>query len=62
VESGKALEVLGHAIEYLVDEFLFEYEDALLSRRSGRIEAIQLLMSVNRQIYFECPIVSSLKE
>jgi hypothetical protein len=61
-EAGRALEILGHAIEYLVDEFLFEFEDVPIEWRSGRIQSIQLLVSVNRQIYFECPTVPTIKE
>jgi hypothetical protein len=54
-QAGRALVILGHAIEYLSDEFV--HEGGPVSLSDGRIEAIQLLMSVNRQIYFECPVI-----
>jgi hypothetical protein len=60
-EAGQALEKLGHAIEYLTDEFM--NEDGLPPfRRDGRMKAIELLMQANRQVYFECPQVPSLRE
>jgi hypothetical protein len=61
-QAGRALEILGHAIEYLVDETLVDYADAPDSWLKGRTEAIQLLMATNRQIYFECPEVSKLSD
>lgn len=61
-EAGHALERLGHAIEYLIDEFLFEFEETSPSWRSGRIESIQILMAINRQIYFDCPEMPRLKD
>ena len=53
-EAGHALEILGHAIEYLSDEFI--HDAAAIEHPKGRIEAIQLLMAFNRQIYFSCPV------
>jgi len=55
--AGHALEKLGHAIEYLSDEYMFCPEDS-----RGRVEAILLLMEVNRQIYAECPEIPSLSQ
>lgn len=52
-QAGRALEILGHAIEYLADEFA--HEGGPLSARDGRVQAVQLLMALNRQVYFECP-------
>lgn len=54
--SGRALELLGHAIEYLTDEFALAGDD------DGRLEAIQLLMALNREIYFSCPLAPTLGE
>jgi hypothetical protein len=54
-EAGHALEILGHAIEYLTDEFV--YEDHALSARNAQLQAVQMLMALNRQVYFECPEV-----
>ena len=60
-EAGFALEILGHAIEYLADEYVHE-AGLLPSIHSGdpRVEAIQLLMAANRQVYYACPVVPSL--
>lgn len=60
VEAGHGLELLGHAIEYLTDEYVHAGGD--FSAADPRIEAIQLLMALNRQIYFDCPEVPSLGE
>ena len=58
-EAGFALEILGHAIEYLADEYVHEV-GLLPSIHSGdpRVEAIQLLMAANRQVYFACPLAA----
>ena len=52
-QAGRALEILGHAIEYLTDEWV--HEGGPLSAGNDRILAVQLLMALNRQVYFECP-------
>jgi hypothetical protein len=59
-ESGRALEILGHAIEYLTDEFV--YAGGSFSARDPQVEAVQLLMALNREIYFECPEVPTLAD
>jgi hypothetical protein len=59
-QAGRALEILGHAIEYLTDEFVHERKP--LSADNQQIMAVQLLMAVNRQIYYECPPVLTLRE
>ena len=59
-QAGRALEILGHAIEYLTDEFV--HEGGSLSARHPQLEAVQLLMALNRQIYFSCPEVPTLSE
>jgi hypothetical protein len=53
--SGRALEILGHAIEYLTDELV--HSGVLISANDPQVEAVQLLMALNRQVYFECPAV-----
>jgi hypothetical protein len=58
--AGRALKILGHAIEYLTDEFV--YETAPFSVNNSRMKAVQLLMALNREIYFECPETPSLAE
>ncbi len=54
-ESGHALEILGHAIAYLADELI--HEGGPLSGGNERVQAIQMLMAANRQIYFACPVI-----
>jgi hypothetical protein len=52
-QAGHALEILGHAIEYLADEFM--HEGGTFSADNAQLQAVQILMGVNRQVYFECP-------
>jgi hypothetical protein len=59
-QAGRALEILGHAIEYLTDEFI--YAGGSFSAHDGQVEAVQLLMGLNREIYFDCPEVPSFAE
>jgi hypothetical protein len=59
-QAGRALELLSHAIEYLTDEFV--NQGFTLSLKSEQLEAVQLLMALNRQVYFECPVVPSVGE
>ena len=59
-EAGHALEILGHAIEYLADEFVYGGES--FSAHDAQVEAVQLLMGLNREIYFECPEVQTFAE
>jgi hypothetical protein len=58
--AGHALEILGHAIGYLTDEFV--EEAASFSPHNAQVEAVQLLMALNRQVYFECPEVPTFSE
>jgi hypothetical protein len=59
-QAGRALEILGHAIEYLTDEFVNAGES--FSATNAQLEAVQLLMALNRQIYFDCPEVPTCGE
>lgn len=59
-QAGRALEILGHAIGYLTDEFI--HAGGSFSTPDPRVEAIELLMGLNRAIYFECPEVLSLAD
>jgi hypothetical protein len=52
-EAGRALEILGHAIEYLTDEFL--NQGRTFYAKDEQLEAVLLLMALNRQVYYECP-------
>ena|SRR5580698_5571648 len=53
-QQGRALEILGHAIEYLMDSYL-----TTASPTSDRAdhEAIQMLERLNLEIFHECPEV-----
>jgi hypothetical protein len=55
-QAGRALEILGHSIEYLLDEVMVGHGTF------SELEAIRLLMALNRQIYFECPELPTLGE
>jgi hypothetical protein len=58
--SGRALEILGHAIEYLTDEYV--HEGGSLCAHNSQVEAVQLLMAANRAIYLACPEVPTIGE
>ena len=62
--AGRAIGMLGHAIEYLADEFALECRtrDASSARKHGCVQAIELLMARNREIYLSCPVVPSMAE
>jgi hypothetical protein len=52
-EGGRALEILGHAIEYLADEYAADTQDkGPLGNADPRVEAIQVLKALNRAVYF----------
>jgi len=59
-QAGRALSILGHAIEYLTDEFL--QTGLAYSPNDPQMQAVQLLMALNRQIYSECPEVPTFGE
>ena len=54
------MEILGHAIEYLTDEFV--HEGVSFSAHNAQLQAIQLLMARNREVYFACPEIPNLGE
>lgn len=56
-QQGRALETLGHAVEYLVDSRMF-----LVERSSAKAEqeAVQILMRMSRSVFSECPEVVTL--
>jgi hypothetical protein len=58
--AGHALEILGHAIEYLADEYVHQAKQ--ISAHDPEVEAIQLLTVLNRQIYFTCPVMPTFAE
>ena len=52
-EGGRALEILGHAIEYLADEYANDLADkGPLGSADPRVAAIQILKGLNRAIYY----------
>ena len=59
-DAGLGLEKLGHALEYLTDEFV--NDGCRFAEDHGRLQAIELLAAMNRQIYFECEIEPSIRE
>lgn len=64
-KAGVSLGMLGHAIEYLADEYahqmgrlpIMEFASAC---SDPQVEAMKILMAANRQVYFECPPVTPL--
>ena len=63
-ETGRAIETLGHAIEYLADEFAAECRsrDFMPAGKHARVMAIELLMARNREIYLNCPVAPTLAD
>ena len=59
-KAGHALEILGHAIEHLTDEYV--HEDGSMSAQDPCVDAIQLLMARHREIYSACPEIPSLAD
>ena len=52
--QGRALELLGHAIEYLVDSRLYETWDT-----PADAEAVHMLMACSRAVFSECEAVQT---
>lgn len=51
--EGRAIEILGHAIEYLADEYCADAQPkGRLGNADPRVEAIQILKALNRSIYY----------
>lgn len=59
-QAGRGLEILGHAIEYLVDDHLDR--NGTFTMDDGELTAVEMLMAANREIYFSCPVVPTLGE
>ena len=59
-DSGRALEILAHAIEYLADEYV--HHGGQLKGSDGEVQAMQILMAANRSIYTACPEIPTLEE
>jgi hypothetical protein len=60
-QTGRALEILGHAIEYLADQFAVE-TGILSPIQEPQEQALQILMAANRSVYLACPTVPTLRE
>jgi hypothetical protein len=61
--SSRALEVLGHAIEYLADEYALHAGNLpLLDAEDPQLHGIQLLMAASRSVYWDCPLAPTLRE
>ncbi len=58
LEQGRALETLGHAVEYLADSQVFLSAEE--TSRSNR-DAMQILMRCSRAVFLECPEVIPVK-
>jgi len=58
LEQGRALEALGHAVEYLVDSRMFQMGE---HNRRDEQEAVQILMRMSRAVFVECPEAVSLR-
>jgi hypothetical protein len=59
-QAGRALDILAHTIEYLTDDFV--RQGLAYSSKNDQLQAVQLLMELNRQVYFECPEIPTLGE
>jgi hypothetical protein len=51
--AGRAIRLLGHAIEYVANEFLHDSHPP--SAQMGRLEAVHILKVLNAEVYSECP-------
>jgi hypothetical protein len=59
-DALRAMEALGHAIEYLIDEVVSKGQS--LSVNNDQLETVKLLMALNRQVYLECQELPTLRE
>src|SRR4051794_4318061 len=60
VQAGCAIGMLGHAIEYMTDEYIHEAKH--LAAHDSQLQAIQILMALNREIYYACPVQPTFTE
>ena len=64
-DAGRAIEMLGHAIEYLADEFALECmsrQENIAAGMHPRVVAIEILKKCNRVVYLSCPEAPTLAE
>ena len=59
-EEGRALEMLGHAVDYLTDQYLYEGDESEIIRMDGlSTEAAQILISARQQILQSLPLTET---
>ena len=51
VQQGRALEILGHAIEYLIDSRMFLIDEPA---NKADEQATRILMRLSREVFMEC--------
>lgn len=57
-EQGRALETIGHAVDYLTDSYIHEGADHdLIDFRSPGMDAVHILVGAQRQIHSSLPFV-----
>jgi hypothetical protein len=62
-QSGRALEILGHAIEYLADEYALQVGTfGSLHTKDPQLQSIKMLMAASRSVYYECPTAPTFRE
>ena len=52
-QASRAIRLLGHAIEYLANEFLHDSHPP--NAQKERLQAVRMLMALNSEVYSECP-------
>ena len=57
MQQGKGLEILGHAIEYLVDSRMFLVGDG---RMLVEADAVRVLSRCSRELFLSCAVVEPL--
>ncbi len=59
LQQGHALELLGHAVEYLIDSGLYDQEGR---NPDNDRQSVRLLMSLSRSVFADCPEVPTLRQ
>lgn len=60
-EQGCALEVIGHAVDYLNDSYLYEgADDEIIDFSGPSMDAVRILIAAQRQILSSLPLVEPL--
>jgi hypothetical protein len=59
-QAGHALEKLGHAIDYLTDEYI--HKGGTFHSNDPEVQAVELLIALNLKVYFACPQVPTFGE